>query len=55
VSYVIVGGLERAYYHSDGLAKFDQMVQEGLLTVVYQHGNSTIYQVVPDAKLVVQG
>jgi uncharacterized membrane protein len=55
VSYVIVGGLERAYYHADGLAKFDQMVHEGLLKVVFHTGSSTIYQVIPDAKLVVQG
>ncbi len=55
VSYVIVGGLERAYYLPDGLAKFDQMVKMGLLEVAFHQGNSTIYRVNPDATLAEQG
>jgi hypothetical protein len=55
VSYVILGGLERVYYNAEGLAKFDNMVQQGLLEVVFQQGNSTIYRVNPDAKLLEQG
>lgn len=50
VEYIVVGALERAFYgdiqrdpltgiqtagHSAGLAKFDTMVEQGLLTVVY--------------------
>ncbi|MHB8748290.1 MAG: DUF2298 domain-containing protein, partial [Aggregatilineales bacterium] len=41
VQYIVVGDLERALYHPDqnhpydGLAKFDQMVSQGMLTVVY--------------------
>jgi YYY domain-containing protein len=49
VSYVIVGRLERAYYEAGGLAKFDQMVEMGLLEPVYQNGGSTIYRVNKDA------
>jgi uncharacterized membrane protein len=55
VSYVIVGGLEHVYYNAEGLAKFDQMVEQGLLEVVFHEGNSTIYRVNPDAVLVEQG
>ena len=55
VTYVIVGGLERAYYQPAGLAKFDEMVSLGLLTPVLELTNSTIYQVNPDAKLAEQG
>lgn len=45
VSYIIVGGLEKAYYPPDGLAKFDEMVGMGLLEVAYQNENSKIYRV----------
>ncbi|MFO7320532.1 MAG: DUF2298 domain-containing protein [Chloroflexota bacterium] len=51
VSYVIVSGLERAYYPPENLAKFDQMVEMGLLDVAYQEGNATIYRVNKDARL----
>jgi uncharacterized membrane protein len=44
--YVIVGPLERAYYPAEGLAKFDQMVADGLLDVAYQNEQVTIYRVV---------
>ena len=36
VEYVIVGQMERAFYDPQGLAKFDQMVDEGLAEVVYK-------------------
>ncbi|MCC6803064.1 MAG: hypothetical protein IT319_09280, partial [Anaerolineae bacterium] len=55
VRYVIVGRLEQAYYRPEGLAKFDAMVQEGLLQIAFQAGNSTIYRVNPDATIVEQG
>lgn len=44
VDYVIVGRLERAYYNAQGLEKFDRMVEMGLLTLVWQEGESRIYQ-----------
>jgi YYY domain-containing protein len=46
VRYVIVGPLEHAYYPPEGLAKFDQMVAEGLLRVAYRNEGVTIYEVV---------
>ena len=51
VEYIIVGQLELAYYAPEGLAKFDQMVELGLLDVVYQDGESLIYHVIPGAEL----
>jgi YYY domain-containing protein len=46
VRYVIVGPLERAYYDPAGLQKFERMVSEGTLAVVYQNPEVTIYEVV---------
>jgi len=43
VSYVYVGGLERAYYDARGLRKF--AAWGGLFTPVYQQGPVAIYQV----------
>jgi YYY domain-containing protein len=43
VSLVYVGDLERAYYPSAGLAKFDRMTD--LLSVVYSTDGVTIYEV----------
>jgi uncharacterized membrane protein len=45
VSYVYVGALERSYYWPEGIAKFDQMVDDGLLGVAYQDEAVTIYEV----------
>ena len=45
VQYVIVGPLERAYYTAGGLSKFDQMVGNGQLSVVYRTDGVTIYEV----------
>jgi uncharacterized membrane protein len=47
VKYIVVGGLERAYYAPEGLAKFDVMVQQHLLIVAYQNEGTTVYEVVP--------
>jgi uncharacterized membrane protein len=44
VRYVVVGGLERAYYPTAGLAKFDRMAGDGL-AVVYRDEGVTIYRV----------
>ncbi|MCA0453385.1 MAG: DUF2298 domain-containing protein [Chloroflexi bacterium] len=48
VAYVIVGGLEHAYYPADSFVKFDDMVTQGLLEVVYQEGTNVIYKVKQD-------
>ncbi len=44
VEYVVVGGVERAYYPAAGLAKFEQMVCRGL-QVAYRDGGVIIYRV----------
>jgi uncharacterized membrane protein len=46
VKYIVLGDLERATYAPEGLAKFDQMVADGLLRVAYQNEGTTIYEVV---------
>lgn len=45
IRYIVVGGLERAYYPPQGLAKFDRMVLDGQLEIVYQEGETTLYKV----------
>ena len=45
VRYVIVSGLERAWYPAEGLAKFDEMVGQGRLKRVFEQGQATIYEV----------
>ena len=47
VSYVIIGGLERAVYDVNGLNKFAAMAQRGTLLKVYDANNVQIYQVFP--------
>jgi YYY domain-containing protein len=49
VQYIIVGGLERIVYTAEGLAKFDEMSQLGLLKLVYSENGDKIYHVVPGA------
>ena len=44
VSYIIVGYPERLYYPAAGLAKFDQMVKQGLLSVAHKNANVTLYR-----------
>lgn len=55
VRYIVVGNIERAYYRPERLAKFDDMVTMGLLSIVYQEGNTTLYQVNPNASLLERG
>ncbi len=55
VRYVVVGGLEHAYYKQSGLAKFDDMVKVGLLEVAFHQGNSIIYRVNQNAQLTDRG
>jgi YYY domain-containing protein len=45
VRYIIVGPLERTYYHPMGLVKFEGMVADGSLQVVYSNEQVTIYKV----------
>jgi uncharacterized membrane protein len=46
VRYVYVGGYERAYYSQMGLAKFDDLAEEGVLDLVYDVEGVKIYEVV---------
>jgi YYY domain-containing protein len=49
VSYVVVGDLERAYYDPNGFNKFQEMVERGILRIVFGDGTvntTTIYEVV---------
>jgi len=45
ISYVVIGGLERAVYDVAGLNKFQVMAQGGTLLKVYDANNVQIYQV----------
>ncbi len=45
VRYVIVGEMERAIYPASGLAKFDQMVQMGIMAEAFQYGSAIVYEV----------
>jgi uncharacterized membrane protein len=45
IKYIILGGLERAYYPEERLAKFELMVDSGLLEKVYEQGEATVYRV----------
>ncbi len=54
VKYIVVGNIEHVTYNPDGLAKFDAMVHQGLLKVVYDDGKQTrLYQVLPEAVSVI--
>jgi uncharacterized membrane protein len=46
VRYVYVGPYERLYYDAQGLAKFDAMVAEGHLELVYDRDGVKIYRVI---------
>ena len=45
VRYVYVGGYERAYYTAQGLAKFEQMAERGLLRLRYDAFSTQVYEV----------
>jgi uncharacterized membrane protein len=45
VRYIVVGPLERSYYESIGLEKFERAVSEGRLQRVFRNEQVTIYQV----------
>jgi YYY domain-containing protein len=49
VRYIVVGDLERAYYDANGLGKFQNMVDQGVLKVVFEDNSAnttTIFEVV---------
>jgi uncharacterized membrane protein len=48
VSYVVVGGLEHAVYDSQGLSKFEDMAQAGLLLKVYDANSVQIFRVLSE-------
>lgn len=52
IEYVIVGGLERAYFTLESLEKFETMVMQGLLEKVYEEGQSTVYRVVANTNVI---
>ncbi len=45
VTYIIVSDMERVMTTPEGLAKFDQMVAQGFMTVAFQDGAAVIYKV----------
>lgn len=47
VQYIYIGPLERIYYGDDGVAKFEQAVDEGLIEPVYDQNGVTIYRYEP--------
>ena len=49
VKYIIKSGLEAVQSTAEGLAKFDQMADAGLLAVAYATDGGTIYEVNDDA------
>jgi len=51
IEYIIEGKLESGVYLPEGKAKWDTMVQQGLLEVVYDDRGDKIYHVVPGASL----
>ena len=46
VKYIVVGQLERVYYPQQGLAKFQDMRDQGLLQLAHSNEATAIYQVV---------
>jgi YYY domain-containing protein len=51
VQYIIVGDLERAYYDANGLNKFQEMINQGKLRIVFgdnSAGTTTIFEVIND-------
>ncbi len=35
VQYIVLSGLERAYYSPEGIAKFQEMINQGMLQIVF--------------------
>ncbi len=47
IEYIYVGPLERAYYPESALAKFDEAVEAGMLTLVYDQNGVKIFHYAP--------
>jgi len=45
VNLIIVGALEHAYYDATGLGKFDRMIDQGMLRLIYERDGTKIYEV----------
>ncbi|MDE2901143.1 MAG: DUF2298 domain-containing protein, partial [Chloroflexota bacterium] len=45
VDYVYIGQTERQYYPEEGLAKFEALAEEGVLSVAYENPEATVYRV----------
>ncbi len=45
ITYLYIGKLERTLFSPESLAKFDQMVADGRLKIVYQNPQVTLYKV----------
>jgi len=51
VKYIVRSGLEELHSSPGGLAKFERMVSEGLLSIAFAIEGGAIYQVHDDAIL----
>jgi uncharacterized membrane protein len=49
VEYVYVGSLENAYYAPEGIRKFTEMMEIGLLEMVYQDDGATVYRLIGES------
>jgi uncharacterized membrane protein len=49
IAYIYVGQLERAVYGATVADKFEELRQQGLLSVEYENDETTIYQVIPSS------
>jgi uncharacterized membrane protein len=52
VGYIIVGDLERGYYSAEGIGKFQKMIDQGIVRVVFGNNspNTTTVFEVKDAR-----
>ena len=51
VQYIVLSGLERAYYSAEGIGKFQEMVNQGKLQIVFGDDTpktATIFKVAPE-------
>lgn len=45
VAYIVVGDLERIYYDSNGINKFERMASRGEINLVFENKGTLIYKV----------
>ena len=46
VTYIVIGELERIYYRPEGIAKFEDMADEGILELEFANEGTRIYRIV---------